>query len=197
MRIAGVEHLDADVLYPCAVLVEVRGHLRPGIPADEHDVHATGGDGGHAGAGLGHRLVMEAEPVDEGRARCLEVLHRDDDVVDAARYRVEAAAVPRHCLFRGGGLRPRPCNLDAVRLGQQDPHDLLGEIRVDAGVDGPLASGVDDRTHARRLDDRGVILLLEMGNLVAHLEPCGKDAYEFLIKFVDAGSEICQGRHRP
>ena len=102
--------------------------------------------------------VAEAEALDQRGARRGDVAHGDDDVVDPGGDRVERRrrlAGGRRLVGRGIGSAAG--HLDAVRLGEQHAEQLLGEVWVDAGLDGPLAAGGEHVADPRRLDDRRVV----------------------------------------
>ena len=87
-------------------------------------------------------------------------------------------------------------DLDAMGLGEQHPKQLLGEIRVDAGLDRLLPAGDDDIAHPRWLDDRCIGPRFHRGNLTAHCETLGDDRDQRAVELIDAGTEIIEIDHR-
>jgi hypothetical protein len=140
--------------------------------------------------------VAEPEAFDQRRPRRGDVVHGDDDVVDARRDRVER----RRRLAGGRGLLrrrigPGAGDLDPVCLGEQDAEQLLGEVRVDAGLDRLLAACREDVTDPPRLDHRRVAVALDVGDLTAHGEPLGDDVDQRAVELVDARPERVEVGH--
>ena len=99
----------------------------------------------------------------------------------------------------GAGVGTVAGDLDAMRLGQQHPEQLLGEVGVDAGVDGQLAARRDDVAHPVGLDDRRVRVLLHRGHLLAQREARGDDAHELAVELIDLlaqRGEVARRGHR-
>ena len=96
----------------------------------------------------------------------------------------------------GRSVRPALRHLDAMCLGQQDTNELLREVRIDAGVDRPLATGGHHFADPGGLDDGRIAAFFEAGHFLAHGEPFGDDADQFMIQLVDASPERGQIGHR-
>ncbi len=188
--VAGVEHLECDVLHAAAPRGHVAGDGRRGLRADQHERHAARRDGGHPHVGLGQWHLVEAEPPHQAGRRLTQVRHRDDDVIDAAGDRVESGRPCARGRLLGRRIGAMAGDLDAVRLGEQHAEQLLGEVGVDAGLDGLLSPRGDDVAYAVGLDDGCVGVLLHGGDLAAHGQPFGDDRDQRGIELIDARAEV-------
>ena len=88
-----------------------------------------------------------------------------------------------------------PGDLDAMRLGEQHPEQLLGEVGVDTRLDGVLAASDNDITNAGRLDDRRIGALFDRGDLPADGETFGDDRDQRAVELIDAGPEVIEFGH--
>ena len=195
--VAGVEHVDREMLDAAAVLGEIRRHRITRLRPDEHHRHATGSDGTHArGFATGKWHQVEAEPVREGVDRTIEVVDGDHHVIDAGGHGVERGA----STFRSRQLvrrrvRASAGDLDPMGFRQQHAEHLLGEVGIDATIDGPLPPAGDDVTHTVWLDDGRVAAFLHACHLLAHGEASGKHLHELLVEFIDPGTQFGKAGH--
>ena len=114
-------------------------------------------------------------------------------MVDAGGHGVDARARVEWCGgFVGGSIGPVTGHFDAMRFGEQGAKELLGEVGVDPGVDGELASRCDHIAHSRRLDDRRAIGALQLSHFFADGEARSHHTHELAVEFVDSGAQRAQ-----
>jgi hypothetical protein len=93
---------------------------------------------------------------------------------------------------------------------ENDPHDVFGEIGVDALINRVLAASRHDIADSFGLNDRSVTVLFDASDLVTDVDSFGQDVEKLLIKGVDAlaesqefgrrigGRHLCKGTsHEP
>ena len=190
--VAGIEHLDRDVLHAGTASAEVARDRRRCLGADEHERDATGRQRRHPWPRVGQRELVEPESVLHRFGGRGEIGDGNHDVVDACRHGVEPRPFALRRKLARRRIRPVASDLDSVGLGEQHSEQLLGEVGIDAGFDGLLAARGDHVAYSRRLDDRGVGSLLDRCDVATDREPFGHDGYERSIEVIDASAQIVE-----
>ena len=192
VRVAGVQDFERDVLHASSVPCEVPADSGRGIGGDEHECDTAGGDTSDAVVWFGEWHLVEPELLDHRIDGGAQVGYGDHHMVDPAHHRVDPGTVAGIRCLVGRRFRASAGNFDAVRLGEQHTEQLLCKVGIDAGVDGELASRLDDGANTCRLNDGGVEALLHCGNLVTHLKALGDDGDQLPIERVDTFAEGSQ-----
>ena len=70
-------------------------------------------------------------------------------------------------------------------LAQDDPHDVFGEVGVDAEVNGVLPATGDDIADSVGLNDGSIAGLFDASDLVANVDSLGQNVEKLPIELVD------------
>jgi len=140
---------------------------------------------------------VEAEVLGERGFRRIEVVYRDDHVIDASGHSVEcrASALGGGC-FVGRGIGASASNLNAMGLAEQHAKDLLGKIGVDANIDCPLPTTGEHIAYASWLNYRSVGALFYFGDFATDIDTRSKYLHKLTIERVDFSAEFGKASHR-
>ena len=209
--VAGIQDLDSDVVNPAAVFGEVLSDIGASFGSDQNQGDPACGDRGDARGLVGWRSRMKPELLGQRSGGLSQVGDGNDDMVNAARDGVDGRAdtFGRSSLF-GWSVGTATSNFDAMGFAEHDPHDVFGEIGVDALIDRVLAASRHDIADSFGLNDRSVTVLFDASDLVTDVDSFGQDVEKLLIKGVDAlaesqefgrrigGRHLCKGTsHEP
>ena len=79
---------------------------------------------------------------------------------------------------------------EPMSLGQQRAEEELGKFGIDPELFGPFSPAGEHLADSGRLEDLGLRLTLQGGNVLAQTEPPGQRAQEIMIALVDLDSEL-------
>ncbi len=209
--VAGIQDLDSDVVNPAAVFGEVLSDIGASFGSDQNQGDPACGDRGDTRGLVGWRSRMKPELLGQRSGGLSQVGDGNDDMVNAARDGVDGRAdtFGRSSLF-GWSVGTATGNFDAMGFAENDPHDVFGEIGVDALIDRVLAPSRHDIADSVGLNDGRIAGLFDARDFVADVDSLGQDVKKLPIELVDAltqsqefgrrigGRHLCKGTsHEP